>query len=63
MSRESEAYRDNLEALIAFFGERRLLTAADVGRYTGRNPRTVKEHYDIPKGGITVQTLARRMSK
>jgi len=61
--KETESYRDNYEALIAFFGTRRLLTVTDVAEYCGRDRRTVKEAYDIPKGGITVPTLARKMSK
>lgn len=54
-------YRDNLEALLAFFGERRLVTAKDVARYTGRDKRFVSELYQIPSTGITLPTLARRM--
>ena len=54
-------YRDNLEALLAFFGERRLVTAKDVARYTGRDKRFVAELYQIPATGITLPTLARRM--
>ncbi len=61
--RELEAYRDNFESLQAFFGPKRLLTASDVARYTGRDRRFVKELYDIPKEGITVPTLARKMCR
>lgn len=61
--RETEEYRDNYEALLAFFGNKRLLTATDVAEYCKRDRRFVKELYDIPKGGITVPTLARRMSR
>ena len=61
--KEPEAYRDNLEALIAFFGNKRLLTASDVAQYTGRDRRFVKELYDIPRSGITLPTLARRMCR
>ena len=61
--RESESYRDNYESLLAYFGNKRLLTASDVAQYTGRDRRFVKELYDIPRSGITVPTLARRMSR
>lgn len=61
--RETEAYRDNYESLVSFFGQKRLLTASDVAEYCGRDRRLVKRLYDIPKSGITVSTLARRMSQ
>ena len=59
--RETEAYRDNYESLLAYFGNKRLVTAVDVAQYTGRDRRFVARLYDIPKGGITVPTLARKM--
>ncbi len=63
MPRERAEYRDNLEALLAFFGDRRVVTVADVVRYTGRDRRTVKKLYDIQRDGITLPTLARRMCR
>ena len=62
MPREKEAYRDNLVALMEYFGEKRLLTARDVARYCGRDYRYVQKLYQIGKGGITLPTLARKMS-
>lgn len=61
--KEPEAYRDNYESLLAYFGNKRLLTASDVAEYTGRDRRFVKALYDIPRSGITVPTLARRMCR
>lgn len=61
--REHEAYRDNLEALMEHFGNKRLLTATDVAEYCGRDRRFIKELYGIPRTGITIQTLARKMCK
>lgn len=61
--KEQEAYRDNYEALLDYFGNKRLLTATDVAEYCNRDRRFVKELYDIPKGGITIPTLARRMCR
>ena len=61
MPREKPEYRDNFEALLQFSGGRMMLTAKEVGQYLGRDPRTVKKLYDIPKAGITIPTLARRM--
>lgn len=63
MPRELKEYRDNYEALLEFFGERRLLFASDVARYTGRDSRTVSRVYNISADGITIPTLARRMCK
>lgn len=63
MPREHEEYRDNLEALTAFFGNKRLVTVSDVVRYTGCTRRTVQKLYDIKQGGITLPTLARRMCR
>ncbi|HPD89012.1 MAG TPA: hypothetical protein PLU75_06025 [Oscillospiraceae bacterium] len=63
MSREKENYRDELEQLLAFFGERRVLSVVDVARYTGRDPRWCKQVYDIdPQKGITVVALAKQLS-
>lgn len=63
MPREREEYRDNLEALIAFFGDKHLVSMSDVARYTGCDRRTVQKLYNIKKGGITLPTLARRMCR
>lgn len=63
MSRERITYRDNLEALSEYFGNRRVLTLRDVSNYTGRDPRWCKKTYGIdPKQGISVPTLARKLS-
>lgn len=63
MPREHEAYRDNLEALLSYFGDKRLVTISDVARYTGCDRRTVAKLYNIQKDGITLPTLARRMCR
>lgn len=60
--REHESYRDNYESLLSYFGrDHNLLTISDVAKYCDRDPRTVVRLYDIPKHGITIPTLARRM--
>lgn len=61
MPRERPEYRDNYEALLQYSGGRMMLTTAEVARYLGKDPRTVKKLYNIPKVGITIPTLARRM--
>ena len=61
MPREHEDFRDNYEKLSEFFGEKRLLSRADVARYCGRDYRTGMKRFDIPKDGIMMATLARQM--
>ena len=63
MPREHEAYRDNLEALLSYFGDKRLVTISDVARYTGCDRRTGAKLNNIQKEGITLPTLARRMCR
>lgn len=62
MARELEGYRDCLEDLCDYFGGKRLLYPADVAKYLGVDPRTAKARYDIPKDGIVLPMLARRMA-
>ena len=67
MPREKEAYRDNLESLLEFLknkhnDNRHLMTIKDVCEYTGRSFDFIKKHYGISKTGVTVETLARKLS-
>ena len=63
MSREKEAYRDNLELIMDMFPGKRVLTINDVVRYTGKNYRTVKKLFPFIDGlGISVATFARILS-
>ena len=63
MPRERITYRDHLEDLLEYFGGKRILTLRDVSNYTGKDPRWCKRTYDIdPKQGISVPTLARKLS-
>lgn len=61
MPREKPEYRDNLEELRAYFGDKRLLTIKDVAEYTGRSRDYVVRLYGLTKAGITIATLARKM--
>lgn len=64
MSKERTAYRDNLEDLLAFFDNKRLLTVTDVSTYTGRDPRWVKTRFGFTaKTGISIPTLARKLAE
>ena len=60
--REREGYREILADLREHFGpNHNLLTAKDVALYCGCDTRTAVKRYDIPKGGILMINLARRM--
>lgn len=61
--KEIEEYRDNYEALLKHFGGRMLLSQKDVAEYCGKDRRTVAKMYAIGRDGITLPTLARRMSR
>ena len=61
MPREPLAYRDVLEGLLSFFDGKRRLTAVDVARHDGCDRRTAQKRYAIPKDGIEIYVLARRM--
>lgn len=61
MPKEKSEYRDNLEDLHSYFGEKRLLTIKDVAEYCGRSREFVTRLYGLTKEGITTATLARRM--
>lgn len=63
MPREREAYRDNLERILASFPGRETLTVQEVARYLRKDPRTVKRIFPFKPGlGISVATMARYMS-
>jgi hypothetical protein len=60
--REKEGYRDQLEDIAKYFGEKRLLTVKDVGQYLGVDPRVARRRFGIDaKKGITTVELARRL--
>lgn len=57
---EAFAYRDNLEAILAFTDGRHLLSIADIKNYTGlRDYRSIKKRYPFKDGYISAETLAR----
>ena len=61
MPREPFAYRDVLEGLLSFFEGKRRLSVSDVARHDGCDRRTAQKRYAIPKDGIEIYVLARRM--
>lgn len=63
MPKEVEGYRDMLEDLLQYFGGARLVYPAQVAKYLGVCSRTAAKRYDIPREGIALPILARRMCK
>lgn len=63
MAREKLGYRDNLQDILEFFGGRRLLSKADVKKYTGvRDYRTLDNRFPFTDGRISAPVLARCLS-
>lgn len=61
--REPETYRTELEQALSFFGSKRVLMLKDVTEYTGMSRDWCREHLGVTKEGISINTLAHRMSK
>ena len=55
-------FRLELEQLLAYFGDKRVLFTTDVAKYTGRSYKFCKKYYSIPPRGISVVALARALS-
>jgi len=63
MSKEKEAYRDNLERIIEHYPNREILTYKQVSEYLGICERTVKKYFKDKKfGGVPIVLLARMLS-
>ena len=62
MPREKEAYRDNLERIIARYPDKELLTVKEVCVFLGRDYQTVKKLIPFKNNYISVATLARCLS-
>lgn len=59
MPRERSGYRETLEDILEFTGNKRLLSLRDVKAYTGfTNDRAVKRRYPIKDGYIAATMLA-----
>lgn len=59
MSRERNAYRENLQDILEFSGGRRMLTVAEVKAYTGLiDYRTIKRRFPFKDNYISAPTLA-----
>lgn len=64
MARETEFYRDNLEAILAFTGGKQLLSIKQVGEFTDpRKYETLHKRFPFQQGYISAPTLARCLAK
>ncbi len=63
MARELESYRDNVEDLLRFFDDRRLLSVTDVARYLCISRDRARRQFGVTADGITIPTLARKLAK
>lgn len=65
MAREKAEYRQILEGLLAFMGERgggHLMGINDVSEFLGVCPRTAIKRFALTKSGITAEALASRLA-
>ena len=59
--REKEGFRTELENIRSVFGEKWMLSKADVQRYTGLCYRSVCKRFKFNEGKITQADLARQL--
>lgn len=63
MSREKEGYREELEQILSYFGNKRVLTVTDVSQYTGKTPKWCRKQYGVCKNHpLSAVQLARAMT-
>lgn len=64
MPRENEAYRLELEQILAAFGNKRILTVTDVSGYLGHSRKWCRDHLGIDgASGVTPVKLALILSR
>ena len=61
MPRELPGYRDQLEDILVFTNGNRILTKEEVQAYTGKSRNWCEKYLEVKKGGITAQSLARKL--
>lgn len=62
MGIEIDGYRDELEQILSYFGNKRVLTAADVSQYTGKSYDWCKAKFGICRNHpISATQLARAL--
>ena len=64
MARETEFYRDNLEAILAFTGGKQMLNIKQVSEFTGIcHYNALPKRFPFQQGYISAPTLARCLAK
>lgn len=64
MARETEFYRDNLEAILAFTGGKQKLNIKQVSEFTGIcHYNALHKRFPFQQGYISAPTLARCLAK
>lgn len=58
MAREKETYRLELEQILAYFGDKRILTLTDVATYVGKTRDWTRSHLGVTGEGVTAVKLA-----
>lgn len=61
MPRELPGYREQLEDILTFTNGQRVLNKQEVQAYTGRSRNWCEKYLGVKKGGITAQSLARKL--
>lgn len=62
MGREIDGYRDELEQILTYFGDKRVLSTADVAKYTGKSYDWCKAKFGISRNHpISATQLARAL--
>lgn len=60
---EAPTYRFELEQILSFFGNKRVLSVSDVAAYTGRSRLWCRNHLGVNENGCTVVQLATALTK
>lgn len=58
---EDKDYRNVLADLRSFFDNRGIVTASDVAAYSGLCRQTAAKRFEIPRNGIALPILARKI--
>ncbi len=60
--KEKEMYRNNLEQLLLYFHDKRLLQPYEVAEYLGIDRRTAQKKFTFKNGYISIVNLANELS-
>ena len=64
MTKNEQAYRDNLELIMKAYPEKMVLTVTEVSRYTGKDRKWCRKYLGVGgKSGTSITGLARALSR